>query len=155
MAIGDNSDAFSVDAFMRQLTAVGEDIKREVGALIQPTAAAMQSALDARYPIGAHHRNRKTIDGRVIEVPHMKHDSYIRTLPQQDVLLPVRKVVGPRLGYIWQNGTEVRQNYSRKGANRGVSPQHDRGFFERTAAQTRAAMLQQAQAIIDRPRRID
>ena len=121
MATGGNSFVFELDGFIKQMSAVSDDIKRDVGALVQPAAERMLATIDARYPIGANHRNRKTIDGRVIEVPHMKEDGYIRTLPSQNALLPQRRVVGPRLAYIWQNGTIQRHNYTRKGANRGIS----------------------------------
>lgn len=150
-----SSFEFELDGFIRQMGAVSDAIKREVGDLVQPAAERMLSTISARYPIGKHHRDHTTIDGRVVTIPHMKEDGYIRTLPSQSAILPVRKVVGPRLAYIWQNGTVKRHAYTRKGANRGRSPAHAPGFFERTAVEIRAAMMSQAQAIADRDRKID
>lgn len=146
---------FDLDGFIRQMGATSDAIKREVGDLVQPAAERMLDTINARYPIGARHRNQKTIDGREITVPHMREDGYIRTMPTQSVVLPVRKVVGPRLAYIWQNGTVERHRYSKGGARSGRGPAHAPGFFERTAVETRAAMMAQAQAILDRDRKID
>ena len=151
--MADSSFEFDLDGFVRQMAATSDAIKREVGDLVQPAAERMLSTIEARYPIGAHHRDQRTIDGRVVRIPHMKEDGYIRTLPSQDAMLPVRKVVGPRLAYIWQNGTAPRHRYSRKGAYCGRGPAHAPDFFERTAVDTRAAMMAQAQAILDRDRK--
>lgn len=149
-----NGFELDLDGFIRDMGATSDSIKREVGDLVQPAAERMLSTIEARYPIGRKHRDHVTIDGRTVSIPHMKEDGYIRTLPQQSPFLPVRKVVGPRLAYIWQNGTVERHAYSRKGASRGRGPAHARDFFERTAIDTRAAMMAQAQAILDRDRDI-
>lgn len=137
------SDPLSVDAVFRGLDTASEAIKREVGALIPAAAETMAHRLIARYPIGTKsHPDR----------PHMREDVRIRTRQSQQALLPIRQVVGPRLAFIWQNGTKRRVDATRHNANRGRSPAHDPGFFERTAVQTRTEMLSQAQAILDRSR---
>jgi hypothetical protein len=56
---------------------------------------------------------------------------------------------------IWQDGTKQRYDATHRNANRGRMPAFAPGFFERTAVQTRAAMLQKAQAVLDRPRSIE
>lgn len=148
------SFSLELDGFIRQMGAASDAIKGEVGALVVPAAERMLATISARYPIGAHHRDHVTIDGRTIAIPHMKNDGYIRTLPSEQAMLPKRRVIGPRLAYIWQEGTVVRHNYSRGGANRGRGPAHAPGFFERTAVDTRAAMMAHAQAVLDRDRSI-
>ena len=68
-------------------------------------------------------------------------------------LLPVERVIGRSARRtLWQDGTVERFNYTRKNASRGRSPAHDAELFQRLAVQTRAAMLTQAQAVLDRPR---
>jgi len=141
---------FSTDQIARGLERVSEDIKREVGALIPVAADQMVGTLERRYPVG-----RTPHPG----VPHMRDDIFVRTLLGSDVLLSGRKVTGPHLAYIWQEPTKhpPRQypNTKSSGMHRtGAMPGFDRGFFERTAAQTRAEMMRQAQTILDRSREI-
>jgi hypothetical protein len=85
----------------------------------------------------------------------MREDMGIRNITGSEPLLPVRKVRGPRLAYIWQDGTRRRYDSTRKNANRGISPPQEPGFFQRTAILVRTAMLTKAQQILDRPRQID
>jgi hypothetical protein len=141
------SEVLDVVAIGRALVRSSDEIKREVGALIDPAANDMVTRLKQRYPMGAKpHR-----DG----TPHMRDDMGIRNITGSEPLLPVRKVRGPRLAYIWQDGTRRRYDATRKNAYRGISPPHDPGFFQRTAIQVRTAMLNKAQQILDRPREID
>ena len=141
-----SDDVFDTAAFARDLARASADIKRGVGALIPAAANTMADRLEHRYPLG---RKSHT------DVPHMREDIYIRTGRQQDALLPVRRVVGPRLAYIWQDGTRQRFDATRKNANRGAMPPQDPGFFQRTAVDVRSHMLAAAQAILDKPRQID
>lgn len=136
---------FNLDEFVRGLDRASDEIKREVGALVPAAADQMVSRLEGRYPIGkkAHP-----------DVPHMRDDIRVRNGRQQDALVPARRVMGPRLGYIWQDGTRQRHDSTRKNANRGRMPAADPNFFERTAIQIRTDMLTQAQAILDRSREI-
>ena len=127
------------------LADVSEQVKREVGALIPAAADEFVSILHARYP-----RGRKEHPG----IPHMQEDAYVRTVQSQDALLPVRKVIGPRLAYIWQDGTKQRTDATRGGANRGRMPAASPGYFQRTAAQVRASMLRLAVDIVNRPRQM-
>lgn len=136
---------FSTNDLRQALARVSDDVKREVGALIPQAADAMVGRLEARYPYGEKHDPR---------VPHMRDDISIRSVVGNDVLLPARKVRGPRLAFIWQDGTRDRTDATRKNARRGRMPAADPKFFERAAAQTRAEMMHQAQAILDRPRTI-
>jgi hypothetical protein len=138
MALGDLSAQF--DQLVRDMERASSDVKREVGALIPVAAESMATALVARYPTG----KTGNLEGGV----------RIRTRHGQDPLLPIRQVIGPPLAYIWQDGTVERHAYTRKNARRGRSPAHDPGMFQRLAVQTRANMLTQAQAILDRPREI-
>lgn len=138
MAEGDLTAQFA--QLSRDLEKVSDDIKREVGALIPQAAESMAQAVEARYPVG------KT--GR------LHNGVRIRTLVGNDHLLPVKKVIGPPLAFIWQDGTVQRHNYTRKNANRGRSPAHDPGMFQRKAVEARARMVQQAQAVVDRNRTI-
>jgi hypothetical protein len=137
---------FSTAGIASALDRTSDDIKREVGSLIPAAAQGMADTLKARYPVGAHHRDAS--------VPHMKDDIFIRTRQSQDARLPVRKVIGPHLAYIWQNGTKARTDPTRKNAKRGRMPVGDRDFFERTAARTRAEMMARAEAVLARARQI-
>ena len=128
-----------------KLADVSDQIKREVGALIPVAAEQMIGILHSRYPVG-----RKSHP----DVPHMREDIYVRGGQQREVLLPVRKVVGPRLAYIWQDGTTDRVDATRKNARRGRMPAAAPGFFERTAVQVRLDMLRRAQDIVNQPREI-
>jgi hypothetical protein len=136
MAVGDLSAQF--DQFERDMLRASDDIKREVGALIPIAAETMATTLEARYPVGKTGRLRGGVR--------------IRNFYSNDPLLPVKKVIGPPLAYIWQDGTVERYNYSRANARRGRSPAHDPGMFQRLAVQTRTAMLTHAQTIVDRDR---
>lgn len=137
---------FTAESVAAGLVKVSNDIKREVGLLIPVAADRMIGLLAGRYPIG-----RKDHPDR----PHMREDMYVRTLSSQDHLLPVRRVVGPRLAYIWQDGTTQRYDATRKNANRGRMPAFAPGFFQRTAVAVRGQMLQQAQGILDTPRPVE
>jgi hypothetical protein len=131
--------------FAAVLSGISDDIKRQVGALIPEAADRMVGILAHRYPVGrTSHPN----------VPHMREDIYVRGGQQREVLLPVRKVVGPRLAYIWQDGTTDRVDATRKNARRGRMPAAAPGFFERTAVQVRLDMLRRAQDIVNQPREI-
>jgi hypothetical protein len=125
------------------LADVSEAIKREVGALIPEAADRMVGILAHRYPVG-----RKSHP----DVPHMRDDMYVRNGQQREALLPVKKVIGPRLAYIWQDGTVDRVDSTRKNARRGRMPAAAPGFFERTAVQVRQDMLRRAVEIVNRPR---
>lgn len=137
---------FSAESVAAALARVSQEIKREVGLLIPDAANQMAGILAARYPLG--HTSHP-------DVPHMREDIYVRTQQSQDALLPVRRVVGPRLAFIWQDGTTDRVDSTRKNARRGRMPAFAPGFFQRTAVQVRTSMLQKAQAILDRPRNIE
>jgi hypothetical protein len=136
---------FSAESVAAGLQRVSDDIKREVGLLIPVAAAQMDSALHARYPLG-----RKSHPG----VPHMREDIRVRTQQSEEALIPISRVSGPRLAYIWQDGTTDRVDSTRKNARRGRMPAAAPGFFERTAVQVRTAMLQRAQNALDRPREL-
>lgn len=139
------SDVFDTAAFARALERTSDAIKREVGALIAPAAQTMADRLVRRYPLG-----RKSHPGRL----HMRDDVRVGSRQSREPLLPARRVTGPRLATIWQDGTGQRFDATRKNANRGRMPPQDPGFFQRTAIQVRADMLSTAQAILDRPREI-
>lgn len=129
------------------LERVSADIKREVGALIPQTAYAFVAALVARYPTG-----RREHPG----VPHMEDDIAISTQTSNDPLLPSKRVRGPHLAYIWQNGTADRAYVNARGTlhRTGHARPQDPDFYERTAAQQRAQFMANAQAILDRAREI-
>jgi hypothetical protein len=146
MAIGSITNAFSAADLGRALEAASDEMKGEVGALIPATAERMAAALQARYPVST-----RTNRGGV---PHMRDDVRIRSLYGSHHLLPVRRVTGPRLAYIWQEGTVDRFDPTRANARRGRGPAHDPGFFGRTAAQTRAQFMQEAQRALAKTRSI-
>ncbi len=125
------------------LARVTDDIKREVGQLIPVAAQQMASAMTSRYPIG-----QKSHPG----VPHMRDQVRVVNREGNDPLLPVSRVRAPNLAAIWQDGTKQRYDSTRRNANRGRMPAFAPKFWERTAVQTRAAMLQRAQSVLDRPR---
>lgn len=139
------SDLFDTSAFARELMQTSDDIKREVGALIAPAAAQMASILRGRYPTG-----RKNHPG----VKHMDDDIRITARPGSSDVLPSSRVIGPRLASIWQDGTVDRFDNTRRNARRGKMPAAAPRFFQHTAVAVRTAMLQKAQAIVDRPRDI-
>ena len=128
-----------------KLADVSDQIKREVGALIPVAAEQLMGILHSRYPLG-----RKSHP----DVPHMREDIYSRSGRSQDALIPARKVIGPRLAYIWQDGTADRVDATRGNARRGRMPAADPGFFQKTAARVREDMLQKAIAILSRAREI-
>lgn len=137
---------FSAEALGRALERVGADIKREIGELFPVAGAEAVSTLEARYPFGRKHNPA---------VPHMRDDIFTRRMTGTDVLLPIIRVTGPHLAYIWQDGTAERIDATRRNARRGRMPAADPGFYERTAVTTRQRMLDRAQQIIDRPREIE
>ncbi len=124
------------------LARVSDDIKREVGQLIPVAAQQMSSILTSRYPISR------------IAHTHMRDQLRVSTGQASDAL-PISRVKAPNLAAIWQDGTVQRHDATRRNANRGRMPAAAHGFFERTAVQTRAAMLQRAQNVLDRPRSIE
>jgi hypothetical protein len=134
---------FSAESVAAALVRASNDIRREVGALIPVAADQMASILTSRYPIGR-------TDHPV--VPHMRDQVRVSTRQGDDPLLPVRKVKAPNLATIWQDGTAERFDPTRGNARRGRMPAAAPGFFERTAVAVRAAMLQRAQAVLDKPR---
>lgn len=140
-------ETFSTDDLARGLERASDDMKREVGALIPLAATTMESLLVARYPTGTRPHPG---------VPHMEDDIVIRSQYSNDHLLPKKRVRGPRLAYIWQNGTKLREYVTAHGATHrtGAAKPQDTDFFERTAVRTRAQFMAQAQAILDRPREI-
>jgi len=140
------ADVFDQADFVRALQRTSDEIKREVGTLIDPAAQLMANRLEQRYPLG-----RKEHVGR----KHMRDDIRIRNLSSPEDSLPARRVSGPRLATIWQDGTDGRVDPTRKNANRGRMPAADPGFFQRTAVNVRAGMLNRAQSILDKPRRVD
>jgi hypothetical protein len=139
------AEIFDTEEFGRSLQRSSDEIKREVGALIRPAADEFAARLYRRYPLG-----RKEHPDR----PHMKDDIRIGTVQGNDHLLPGRRVFGPRLAFIWQDGTVQRHDATRRNANRGRMPAADPGFFERTAVRVRSEMLNAAQVILDKPREI-
>lgn len=137
------AEVFSAEAVMDALARVSNEIKREVAGLVDPAAYAMAAALVSHYS-----RGRTSHPGR----PHMKDDVRVRAARLSDGEVAARLVVGPRIGPIWQDGTVVRHDATRKNANRGRMPPQNPHLFERTAVATRAQMLQRAQQILDRSR---
>jgi hypothetical protein len=127
-------------AFAHELDRSSDDIKREVGTLIPSAARLMVGILQARYPRG--------------KTGSLDDDTRIRSLPGTDPLLPVERVIGAPHAILWQDGSVERVNYTRNNARRGRMPAAAPKFFERTAVQTRAAMIQRAQSVLDRPRQI-
>jgi len=85
------ADVFDQADFVRALQRTSEEIKREVGTLIDPAAQLMANRLEQRYPLG-----RKAHPGR----KHMKDDIRIRNLSSPEAILPARRVSGPRLATI-------------------------------------------------------
>lgn len=145
---------FEMAAFMSQaLDRVSDDIKREVGALVEPAAQAMVAKLESSYPYDTRHPNA--------QAPHMRDDIYIRREIGREALLPKMRVVGPRLAYIWQDGTVERGDPTRPNpttglpAKRGRMPAADRGFFKRVAAAIRWDMYTRQTQILDRARAIE
>ena len=140
------ADNFDTAAIARGLEAASDEMKREIAVLIPRAADRMASTIRQRYPLG-----RKNHPGR----PHMREDISIRNLGPQNHFLPGRKVKGPTLAYIWQNGSVDRYDETRGNAYRGRMPKAAPDFFERTAASVRSDMMRNAQAILDRNRQIN
>ncbi len=137
---------FDTAAIARGLEQASDDMKREVAALIPKAADQMASTIRQRYPLG-----RKQHPG----VPHMREDIKIRWLGPRSHFLQGKKVIGPTLAYIWQNGSVPRYDETRGNAYRGRMPKAAPGFFERTASNVRANFMRVAQAILDRDRKIN
>lgn len=132
--------------FVEEMRHVSDEIKREVAPLIPTAAQSMVSTLTRRYPIGP--TTKKRVGGQ------LRAGTRIRVRPGNDPILPVEQVIGAPHASLWQDGSVPRFNYTRKNAARGRMPAAAPRFFERTAAETRAAMLHHAQAVLDRPRQI-
>jgi hypothetical protein len=137
------AEVFDTEEFSKSLHRCSDDIKREVGALVSPAAQEFAQRIIARYPLGRKHHP---------DVPHMREDVRLGSLQSQDSLLPIKRVFGPRLAFIWQDGTTDRFDATRKNARRGRMPAADPHFFERTAVTVRTEMLNKAQSILDKPR---
>lgn len=140
------ADDFSTDNIARGLEQASDDMKREVSALIPLAADRMASTIRQRYPLG-----KKYHPG----VPHMRDDIKMRWLAPKSHFLAGKKVTGPTLAYIWQNGSVPRYDETRGNAYRGRMPRAAQNFFERTASNVRSEMMRNAQTILDRNRRIN
>lgn len=142
-----SSGADTIALLAQALQHVSDDIKRDVGGLIPQAADWMLSSLHQRYPYDEDHRSR---------YKHMRDDMRIQNLVSGDPLIPRQRVIGPKLAYIWQDGTDERYYFTRRGVKHRTGAQRpaDPGFFERTAVQARAHMMLQAQQLLDRDREI-
>lgn len=137
---------FDTAAIARGLEQASDDMKREISALIPRAADRMAGTIRQRYPLG-----RKQHPG----VPHMRDDIKQRWLGPRSHFLQAKKVQGPTLAYIWQNGSVARYDETRGNAYRGRMPAAAPDFFERTASNVRDDMMRQAQSILDRNRQIN
>jgi hypothetical protein len=140
------AEVFDLAEFSRALQHVSDDIKREVGALVPAAANRVKDRVQAAYPVGPTGNLRRMV--RVGQPARFISNGAGDFIPTLQV-----KAFAPHV-WIWQEGTVERFDSTRRNARRGRSPKHGK-VFEAIAARTRAGMLNQAQAILDRPRKID
>jgi len=140
------TEGFDLEAFARSLQRCSDDIKREVGALVPVTSNRAKERVQAAYPVGPTGNLRRMV--RVGQPVRFRTNGAGDLIPVLQV-----KAFAPHV-WMWQEGTVERFDSTRKNARRGRSPRHGK-VFEAISAQERAVMMNQAQAILDRPRKID
>jgi hypothetical protein len=136
---------FSVADLATAMDKATDDIKREVGQLIERAAIATRDRVQQRYPVGP----TGTLKRRVtLGTPR----NFVTT--ETGVALPARTVLAtaPHV-HIWQEGTVERFDATRANARRGRSPRHGR-VFQAVAADERGQMLKQAEDLLIRNREL-
>ena len=129
---------FSVADLQRSMERATDDIKREMGGLIDTAAQSMLNRVQQRYPAGPTGNLRAMV--RV-----QSSTPTLGTIPGKKV-----RATAPHL-HMWQEGTRQRTAYG--DANRGRMPAGGR-VFETAAAETRANMLRRAQDMLNRDREL-
>lgn len=136
---------FSVEPLLVGLDKASDEVKLQVGRLIDGAAIATRDRVQQVYPVGP----TGTLKARVtVGQPR----SFGTT--SSGTVIPVRVVraTAPHV-HIWQEGTVERFDPTRANARRGRSPRHGR-VFEAVAAQERKRMLDEAQSLLDRHREL-
>ena len=136
---------FSTAELAKAMDAATDDVKREVGVLIDRAANMMVGILHQRYPVGPTGNLR----GRVFVTSPR---AYSTTSTGQALRARLVKASAPHV-HIWQEGTRERFDATRGNARRGKMPAGGR-VFEKAAVDSRAEMLRAAQALLDRNRNI-
>ncbi len=136
---------FSVADLVKAMETASDDIKREVGGLVDLAAQGMVNRLQQRYPAGPTGNLRAMVF-------NTQPRAFATTSTGQTI--PARRVraTAPHI-HIWQEGTGQRFDATRKNANRGRMPAGGK-VFEATAAEVRANMLRRAQELLNRNREL-
>ncbi len=136
---------FSTADLAKGMERVTDEVKREMGSLVNQAANRMVSVLQQRYPVGPTGNLRgmvRTTSPRTFSV----------TSTGENLTSRLVRASAPHV-HMWQEGTRVRTDPTRQNANRGISPAHGK-VFERSAAESRTEMLRQAQTLLDKNRDI-
>jgi hypothetical protein len=136
---------FSVAELARGLDRASDDIKREVGQLVEQAAQNTQARVQAVYPVGPTGNLRKLV--RVSNPRGFSSTAGGSVIPAKVV-----RATAPHV-HIWQEGTRDRFDATRANARRGRSPRHG-DVMASTAIRERADMLRKAQAVLDRKREL-
>ena len=130
----------SVAELQRSMSLATDDIKREMGGLIDSAAHSMLNRVQQRFPAGPTGNLRAMV--RV-----SSSAPSLGTIPGKKV-----RATAPHL-HMWQEGTRERFDATRSNARRGRMPAGGR-VFETAAAETRANMLRRAQDMLNRNREL-
>ena len=133
------ADEFSIQPLIDAFARARAEIRADIGELAEQAADSAKYTLRSAYPQGPTGNLRD----RVTVVPSRDGD-----LVQ---LYRVRSLA-PHTHFIEQ-GTATRVAYTRKNANRGISPRRGPVFVP-TAVEARARYYQHAQVLLDRDREL-
>ena len=136
---------FSVADLQKAMEGASDDLKREMGRLVDAAAHSMVGMLHQRYPQG----KTGTLRGRVfVSQPRQ----FAVTSTGQAILAKRVRATAPHV-HIWQEGTQERFDATRANARRGRMPAGGK-VFEASASDARRRMLDDIQAILDRNREL-
>ena len=131
---------FSVADLQRAMERATDDIKREMGGLIDSAAHSMLNRVQQRFPAGPT-GNLRAMARITASAPSVGSISGKKV-----------KATAPHI-HMWQEGTRERFDATRGNARRGRMPAGGR-VFETAAAETRANMLRRAQDMLNRNREL-
>ena len=136
---------FSVADLQKAMESASDDIKREMGGLIDHAAHSMLNRVQQRFPAG------KT--GNLRAMVYVTQPKSFTTT-STGVSVPARRVrsTAPHI-HIWQEGTRERFDATRGNARRGRMPVGGK-VFETAASEVRANMLRRAQDMLNRKREL-
>jgi len=136
---------FSTAELAKAMDAATDDVKRDVGVLIDRAANMMVGILQQRFPVGPTGNLRRMVRST-------SPRAFATTSTGQSIAARVVKASAPHV-HIWQEGTRDRFDATRANARRGRMPAGGK-VFEKAAVDARSEMLRSAQALLDRNRNL-